>query len=100
MTAWLTQIFISGWISVVAVLVLWSVIAAVAMRSPRPDLTIKTLAPNAISGSCLLAAFGLAMRQAHVLWLAALLAASLIAFLVDLKMRLADQASGLSRRTE
>ncbi len=90
MTAWLTQIFTSGWISVVAIFVLWAVIVLAAGRPPRPRSVLVSLIPNAISGSCLLAAFGLAMRQGPLPWLAILLTASLIAFLVDLRIRLRD----------
>jgi hypothetical protein len=100
MTAWVTNMFTSGWISVVAVLVLWMVTLVAVRRSQQPKSTLAALTPNAISGSCLLAAFGLAMRQAPVPWLALLLSISLIAFLVDLRFRLAAQTPGLRRRTE
>ncbi|MDH4413609.1 MAG: hypothetical protein QE484_09895 [Rhizobium sp.] len=100
MTAWLFGLFSSGWISGVAITVLWTVTGIVAMRSANPRPVLASLAPNAVSGSALLAAFGLAIREAHVLWLACLLTVALVAFLVDLRIRLAGQASGLSRRTD
>jgi hypothetical protein len=100
MTATLAFLFTSGWISAVAIALLWAITLVVAGRSPEPRVTIANLAPNATSGSALLAAFGLAMRQTQVLWLALLLAISLVAFLIDLRIRLADQACGLRRRTD
>jgi hypothetical protein len=100
MTASLAFLFTSGWISAVAIALLWAITLIVAGRSPAPRLTVVNLAPNAISGSALLAAFGLAMRQTQVPWLALLLAISLVAFLIDLRIRLSVQASGLRRRTD
>lgn len=100
MTAWLAFLFTSGWISAVAIALLWAITVIVARRSPEPRVVVVNLVPNAISGSALLAAFGLAMRQAQVLWLALLLAVSLVAFLIDLRIRLADHTSGLRRRTD
>lgn len=100
MTASLVFLFTSGWISAVAIGLLWAITLIVARRSPEPRSTFVNLAPNAISGSALLAAFGLAMRQTQVLWLALLLAISLVAFLIDLRIRLAAQDSGLRRRTD
>lgn len=90
MIAWVTEIFTSGWISVVAIVVLWAVTLLAAGRAPRPKSTLAGLVPNAVSGSCLLAAFGMAMRQGPVPWLALLLTASLVAFLIDLRIRLRD----------
>jgi len=100
MTKWLDHLFSSGWISGVAILVLWLVTLVATRTSPQPRQTLALLTPNAISGSALLAAFGLAMRGADLLWLALLLAVSLLAFLADLRIRLTAQASGLRRRTE
>ncbi|MDM7980957.1 MAG: hypothetical protein QUV71_11520 [Rhizobium sp.] len=100
MTASLVFLFASGWISAVAIALLWAINLIVARRSPEPRSTFVNLAPNAISGSALLAAFGLAMRQTQVLWLALLLAISLVAFLIDLRIRLAAQPSRLRRRTD
>lgn len=100
MTASLVFLFTSGWISAVAIALLWAITLIVARRSPEPRSTFVNLAPNAISGSALLAAFGLAMRQTQVLWLALLLAISLVAFLIDLRIRISAQASGLRRRTD
>lgn len=100
MTAWLTQFFLSGWISILALAVLWSTILVAGLRSPSPGTALVRLLPNAVSGSCLLAAFGIATRQGPIAWQALLLGISLIAFLVDLRLRLADHASGLRRRTE
>jgi len=100
MTAWFTALFTSGWISVIAIIVLWTVTIIAAWRSSTPAAMLRSFIPNAISGSALLAAFGLAIRQGPVPVLAALLAVSLIAFLLDLRSRLAAQAPGLRRRTE
>lgn len=100
MTAWITALFTSGWISVIAILVLWTVTSIAAWQSPTPAAMLRSFAPNAISGSTLLAAFGVAIRQGPIPVLAALLAVSLIAFLLDLRARLATQAPGLRRRTE
>jgi|GEM_PF-3040851 len=100
MTASLVFLFTSGYISAVAIALLWAITLIVARRSPEPRSTFVNLAPNAISGSALLAAFGLAMRQTQLLWLALLLAISLVAFLIDLRIRLAAQESGLRRRTD
>lgn len=97
---WVSEIFTSGWISVLAILVLWTIVLLAAQRAPNQKTTLASLAPNGVSGSALLAAFGLAMRQGPIPWLAFLLAVSLIAFLIDLRIRLAGQASGLRRRTE
>lgn len=97
---WVAETFTSGWISVLAILVLWTLVLLTARRAPNPKTTLASLAPNGVSGSALLAAFGLAMRQGPIPWLAFLLAVSLIAFLIDLRIRLAGQASGLRRRTE
>lgn len=100
MMQWLTTLFLSGWIAAIAILVLWMVTAIAASQSPKPASTFRTLVPNAVSGSALLAAFGVAIRDGPVPVLAVLLAVSLVAFLVDLKSRLGSQASGLRRRTE
>jgi hypothetical protein len=100
MTSWLTQLFLSGWISVIALVVLWSVLLVIGLRSASPGDMLRQLVPNAVSGSCLLIAYGIAMRQAPLLWHALLLAIALIAFLIDLRLRLAAHASGLRRRTE
>ena len=89
MTGWLNDLFSSGWISGVAILVLWSVTLIATRRSSDPRRTLALLTPNAISGSALLAAFALAMRQADVIWMALLLSVSLLAFLADLRIRLA-----------
>jgi len=100
MIDWLAPLFTSGLISVIAIGVLWLVTFAAAKRSAKAIRTFGLLVPNAISGSALLAAFGIGIRQGHVGWLALLLTTSLIAFLVDLRLRLAVQAPGLRRRTE
>lgn len=100
MTAWMIALFTSGWISGVAVLVLWSVTLVASLTSDEPRQTFASLAPNSVSGSALLTAFGLAMRAADIVWLALLLTVSLLAFLADLRIRLTAQAPGLRRRTE
>lgn len=100
MMAWFTALFTSGWISVIAIFVLWTVTIMAAWQSPTPTAMLCSFIPNAISGSALLAAFGVAIRQGPIPVLAALLAVSLIAFLLDLRSRLATQAPGLRRRTE
>lgn len=96
----LATLFDTGWISAIAVLVLWAVTVTVSRRSYLPWKTFRTLMANAVSGTALLVAFGLALRGAPLLLLASLLAIALVAFLLDLRARLACQASGLRRRTE
>lgn len=100
MMHWLTTLFQSGWIAAIAILVLWIVTTVAAFQSATPASTFRTLMPNAISGSALLAAFGVAIRDGPVSVLAILLAVSLVAFLADLRSRLGNQAAGLRRRTE
>lgn len=100
MMHWLTTLFLSGWIAAIAILVLWMVTTVAAMQSATPALTFRSLVPNAVSGSALLTAFGVAIRDGPVPVLAVLLTVSLVAFLVDLRSRLGSQASGLRRRTE
>lgn len=94
MTAWLSPLFSSGLISVIAIGVLWIVTLAAARRSPPAMRTFLTLTPNAVSGSALLAAVGVGMRQGPIEWLALLLTISLIAFLVDLRLRLRGLSAG------
>lgn len=96
----LSTLFHTGGISVIAIVVLWALTLLASSRSPRPRQSLKAMTPNAVSGTALLAAFGLAMREAPLALLATLLAISLLAFLLDLRIRLYDQACGLRRRTE
>ncbi len=100
MTAWFATLFTSGWISVFAISILWTITVMAAARTPAPAATLRALLPNAVSGTALLAAFGVAMRQGPIVLLAGLLGVSLIAFLLDLRARISAQASGLRRRTE
>eukprot|EP01035_Chromulina_nebulosa_P060278 gene60278-82463_t len=87
------------WISVIAVSILWVETAAICLLSPKPLLRLRLLLANTLSGSCLLAALGLALSEGSPLAIAALLGGSLIAHAVDMVLRLAGQAPGLRRRT-
>ena len=90
----------NGWISLFAILVLWVETAALSLLSPRRWQRFRTLCPNALSGTCLLCALGLALRGQGPIWILALLAASLVAHAADILMRRQDQGRLFSRSTE
>jgi hypothetical protein len=90
----------SGWISAFAVAILWAETAALSMLASRPLRRFWSLSSNACSGTCLLAAVGLALRGDNPLWILALLAGSLVAHGIDIVARGLFQARALSRRTE
>lgn len=90
----------SGWISALAVFILWAETAALALLSSDRLRRFRALSANACSGTCLLIAVGLALRGENPLWILVLLAGSLVAHGVDILMRDPGQAGALSRRTE
>lgn len=94
------DLLLSGWISVVAVAILWVETAVICLMSPKPLLRLRLLLANSLSGSCLLAALGLALSDGNPFAIAVLLGGSLISHAIDMVIRLAGQAPGLRRRTE
>jgi hypothetical protein len=90
----------SGWISLFAILVLWLETAALCLIAPQRWRRFRALCPNALSGTCLLSALGLALRGQGPIWILALLAASLVAHAADILVRRQDQGRLFSRRTE
>ena len=94
------QLLESGWITVIALAILWAEIAVLSMMSNAPAARFRLLLPNTLSGSFLLAALGLALADGSVFAIAALLGGSFISHAVDVVYRLTGHASGLRRRTE
>lgn len=90
----------SGWISLFAILVLWVETAALSFMSGRPQRRFRTLWANACSGTCLLAALGLALRGQGTIWILVLLFASLVAHGIDILLRGPSHGRVFSRRTE
>ncbi|MFY8094763.1 MAG: hypothetical protein ACOVN0_14900 [Niveispirillum sp.] len=90
----------NGWICLFAILVLWAETAALSLRSSEPRRRFQALCANACSGTCLLAALGLALRGQGPIWILVLLAASLMAHAIDILTREPGQARLFSRRTE
>lgn len=90
----------SGWISAVAVAILWTETIALSMLSHQPLRRFRALLANACSGTCLLVAVGMALRGDGAVWILALLAGSLVAHGVDILSRGLLQAGPLRRRTE
>ncbi len=77
----------NGWICLFAILVLWVETAALSLRSSEPGRRFGSLCANACSGTCLLAALGLALRGENPIWILILLAASLVAHALDIVTR-------------
>lgn len=96
----LSDLFVSGWIAVVAIAVLWLETVALCLMAPSPLSRFRALLANAMSGTCLLAAVGVALRDGHFLWIAALMGGSLLAHGLDVVSRLSGHAAAFSRRTE
>lgn len=90
----------NGWISLLAILILWVETAALCFFSPWPWQRLRGLCANAISGTCLLAALGLALRGDSPIWILALLGASLVAHAADVLQRGRDQRRAFRRRIE
>ncbi|KQW29640.1 hypothetical protein ASE36_14610 [Rhizobium sp. Root274] len=82
-------LFNSGWITALALAVLWLGTAAICAASRMPWTLFRSLLANALSGSCLLLAVGVALTDMGVLWVAVLMAGSLVAHGTDLWLRLA-----------
>jgi len=90
----------TGWISLFAILVLWVETVALSWLSTKPQRRFRALFANACSGTCLLAALGLALRGDSPILILALLAGSLVAHAVDILLRGSGQRRAFSRRTE
>jgi hypothetical protein len=81
-------LFRSGWVTALALAVLWLGTAAICVASNKPWPLFRSLIANALSGSFLLLAVGAALTESGVLWVAALMAGSLVAHGADLWQRL------------
>jgi hypothetical protein len=77
----------NGWICVFAIMVLWVETAVLSLRSSEPIRRFRELCANACSGTCLIAALGLALRADNPIWILVLLAASLVAHAIDILLR-------------
>ncbi|QLF68505.1 hypothetical protein FE840_002470 [Peteryoungia desertarenae] len=93
-------LFQSGWIAVIALVILWAEIALLSVASAAPRKRFMLLLPNTLSGSCLLVALGLALTDGNLFVIAAFLGGSLLSHAVDVASRLAGHASGFKRQTE
>ncbi|MFN3459477.1 MAG: hypothetical protein ACK4ZN_00550 [Oceanibaculum sp.] len=89
-----------GWLPPVAVAILWAETALLCALAPRTRGGRRALAPNAASGTCLLLALGVALRDGGAIWIVGLLALSLLAHALDLLQRLGTQPAEFSRSTE
>ena len=90
----------SGWLTSIAVAILWIETALLCAMAPTPLARLRMLAANAASGSCLLLALGVALQGGDPVWIATLLALSLLAHALDVLQRLGYQAGALRRKTE
>jgi hypothetical protein len=90
----------SGWISALAIAILWIETVVLSLLSRDPLRKFRTLAANACSGACLLLAVGLALGKQNPLWVLALLAGSLVAHGVDILLRAEPHEETFRRRTE
>lgn len=88
MMAALEYLFRSGWVTILALSVLWLGTAAICAASSRPWILFRALLANALSGTFLLLAVGAALTDMPVLWVAAPMAGSLVAHGTDLWLRL------------
>ncbi len=89
MMATIEYLFQSGWITAIALGVLWGGTAALCVASARPWILFRRLLFNGLSGSFLLLAVGSALKDMGTEWVAALMAGSLVAHAMDLWARLA-----------
>lgn len=96
----IVDLLISGWISGIAIAILWIETAGLSLLSENPPHRFRTLSANACSGTCLLLAAGLALRDADPIWVLMLFAGSLVFHGLDIALRYGLQADGLRRRTE
>jgi hypothetical protein len=90
----------NGWISLIAILILWVETLVLSLLSSRPQRRFRALWANACSGTCLLAALGLALRGVGPIWILVLLAGSLVAHGIDILLRAPPHGRVFSRRTE
>lgn len=90
----------NGWVCLFAILVLWAETAFLSLRSSAPLRRFRDLCANAGSGTCLLAALGLALRGHSPVWILVLLAASLVTHAIDIIMRGPAQERVFSRKME
>lgn len=88
MMAVLEHLFRSGWVTVIALAVLWLGTAAICAASNRPWMLLRLLLANALSGTFLLLALGAALKDMGMIWVAVPLAGSLLAHGTDLWLRL------------
>ncbi len=82
-------LFRSGWVTAIALTVLWLGTAVLCARSRRPWTLFKSLLANALSGTFLLLAVGAALADKNITWIAGLMVGSLLAHAADLWQRLA-----------
>jgi CHASE2 domain-containing sensor protein len=90
----------NGWISLFAILVLWVETAVLSLLAAQRWRRFRALCANALSGTFLLSALGLALRGQGPIWILALLAASLVAHAADILMRGQDKGRLFKRNTE
>ncbi|SIR43608.1 hypothetical protein SAMN05880582_11365 [Rhizobium sp. RU20A] len=84
----------AGWVGALALVVLWLEVATLCLAAPQPRARLAVLAPNALAGSFLLAAVGLALSGAGDVPILALMAGSLVAHGVDMLARFRRPHSG------
>jgi hypothetical protein len=89
-----------GWVSLFAIIVLWAETAILSLLSRAPQRRFRALFANACSGTCLLAALAVALRDGDPVWILVLLVGSLIAHGADIVMRGGGHVAEFSRRTE
>ncbi|RKQ70623.1 hypothetical protein [Oceanibaculum indicum] len=89
-----------GWLPPIAVAILWGETALLSALAPGPLDRLRSLAPNAASGTCLLLALGVALQDGGAVWIVGLLALSLLAHALDVLQRLVGQRAEFSRSTE
>lgn len=82
------HLFHSGWVTALALAVLWLGTTAICAASSKPWTLFRSLLANALSGSFLLLAVGVALTDMGVIWVAILMAGSLVAHGTDLWLRL------------
>ena len=90
----------NGWLCLFAIAIIWAEIAIVCLRSRAPTTRLRALVPNALSGTLLLGALALALRDAPLIWVALLLAASLPVHVADVLQRLSEPRPGSGSRIE
>jgi hypothetical protein len=94
MMAALEYLFRSGWVTALALAVLWLGTAAICAVSSSPWMRFRLLLANALSGTFLLLAVGAALKDMGVVWVAVPMAGSLVAHGTDLWLRLGVRRRG------